>query len=383
MSDAYLEAPTSEELTTEHLAAGADRRFYAFVVDRLFAWGVIGGEAYAAYTLLIEPGRLWTGVAAIAGTVLMVGLLSSMLVGLFGLTPGKALVGIRVLSFEDARPIGLLRAMLRTLLLGVATLPTLGFGAAALAWTAMVDPSGWRRGWHDLRTGSVVVDVRPVATVEEPEEEAPRQVVNLTAMRLVPASPTPPRRVPTRGKRPPAPPPEVAAPPAPPTVTPRQGLGWPLVGEGPAGALPDASQAAVRGPRPTAPPEPPEDDRTQPRPPDTAAPPVRWQVTFDTGEQFEVRGLTLVGRRPEPRPGEPVKRLVTLPSDDMSLSKTHAQFQVVPDGALVVMDRGSTNGSILIRAGVTKRLVGGKPATMRDEDRVRFGDREMTISLLP
>ena len=390
MSDDYQEAPTSEELTTEHLAAGADRRFYAFFVDCLFAWGVIGGEAYAAYTLLIEPGRLWAGVAAIAGTVLMVWLIGSMLVGLFGLTPGKALVGIRVLSFEDARPIGLLRAMLRTLILGVATVPTLGFGAAALAWTAMVDPSGWRRGWHDLRTGSVVVDVRPIPMVEEPEEEAPRQVVNLTAMRLVPASPTPPRRVPTRGKRPPVPPaplPEAVAPPAPlpapPTVTPRQGLGWPLVGEAPADASPAPSDAAVRGTRPTAPPEPPEGDRTQPRPPDTAAPPVRWQVTFDTGEQFEVRGLTLVGRRPEPRPGEPVKRLVTLPSDDMSLSKTHAQFQVVPDGALVVMDRGSTNGSILIRAGVTKRLVGGKPATMRDADKVRFGDREMTVARLP
>jgi uncharacterized RDD family membrane protein YckC len=383
MNDAYLEAPTSEELTTEHLAAGPDRRFYAFFLDCLLTWGVIGGEAYAAYTLLIEPGRLWTGVAAIAGTVLMVWLLGSMLVGLFGLTPGKALVGIRVLSFEDARPIGLLRAMLRTLLLGVATLPTLGFGAAALAWTAMVDPSGWRRGWHDLRTGTVVVDVRPVPTAEEPEEEAPRQVVNLTAMRLVPASPTPPRRVPTRGKRPPAPPPEVVAPPPPPTVTPRQGLGWPLVGEAPADASPALSQAAERGPRPTAPPAAPDGDRTQPRPPDSAAPSVRWQVTFDTGEQFEVRGLTLVGRRPEPRPGEPVKRLVTLPSDDMSLSKTHAQFQVVPDGALVVMDRGSTNGSILIRAGVTKRLVGGKPATMRDGDRVRFGDRDMTVARLP
>ena len=384
MSDDYLEAPTSEELTTEHLAAGADRRFYAFFVDCLFAWGVIGGEVYAAYTLLIEPGRLWTGVAAIAGTVLMVWLIGSMLVGLFGLTPGKALVGIRVLSFEDARPIGLLRAMLRTLILGVATVPTLGFGAAALAWTAMVEPSGWRRAWHDLRTGSVVVDVRPIPMVEEPEEETPRQVVNLTAMRLVPASPTPPRRVPTRGKRPPAPPPpEVVAPPTPPTVTPRQGLGWPLVGEAPADATPAPSEAAVRGPRPTAPPELPEGDRTQPRPPDSAAPPVRWQVTFDTGEQFEVRGLTLVGRRPEPRPGEPVKRLVTLPSDDMSLSKTHAQFQVVPDGALVVMDRGSTNGSILIRAGVTKRLVGGKPATMRDADKVRFGDREMTVNRLP
>jgi uncharacterized RDD family membrane protein YckC len=383
MSDVAPDAPATEALTTDHVAAaGADRRFYAFVIDRIVAWGVCGGEAYAAYTSLIEPGRVWTGVAAIAGTVLLVGLLSSMLVGLFGVTPGKALVGIRVLSFEDARPIGVWRAMLRTLLLGVATLPTLGFGAAALAWTAMVDPSGWRRGWHDLRTGSVVVDVRPVPAVEEPDEEAPRQVVNLTAMRLVPASPTPPRRIPTRGKRPPAPPPEVP-PPAPAPVTPRQGLGWPLVGEGPADSSPTPSDAPVRGPRPTTPPAAPQGDRTEPSPPDAAAPPVRWQVAFDTGEQFEVRGLTLVGRRPEPRSGEPVKRLVTLPSDDMSLSKTHAQFQVVPDGALVVMDRGSTNGSILIRAGVTKRLVGGKPATLRDGDRVRFGDREMGVTRLP
>jgi uncharacterized RDD family membrane protein YckC len=381
------------ELTTEHLVAGPDRRFYAFVIDRLVAWGIYAGEAYAAYVALIRPGHLWTGVAAIAGTVLLVGLISSMLVGLFGLTPGKALLGLRVLSAEDARPIGVVRGVLRTLILGVATLPTLGFGAAALAWTAMVDPSGWRRGWHDLRTGTVVVDVRPRPAPDEPEDEPPRQVVNLTAMRLVPASPTPPPRVPTRGKRPP-PPPEPPPAPLTPTVTPRQGLGWPLVGDAPTAEAPVAEPVEPatrpplpqRGPRPTAPPpgfasavpiQPP-----QPPEPRPAAPPARWQVTFDTGEQFEVRGLTLVGRRPEPRPGEPVKRLVTLPSDDMSLSKTHAQFQVVPDGALVVMDRGSTNGSLLVRAGVTKRLVGGKPATMRDGDRVRFGDREMTVARL-
>jgi uncharacterized RDD family membrane protein YckC len=382
-------ATTTGELTTEHLVAGPDRRFYAFVVDRIIAWGIFGGEAYAAYISLIEPGRLWTGVTAIAGTVLLVGMITSLLVGLFGITPGKAMVGLRVLSVEDARPIGVLRAMLRTFLLGAATLPTVGFGAATLAWTAMVDPSGWRRGWHDLRAGSVVVDVRPVPAVEEPDEEAPRQVVNLTAMRLVPASPTPPRRVPTRGRRPAAtavPPAATAVPPvatsplSPPTVTPRQGLGWPLVGDAPAQAAPPPPPAPppapplppVRGPRPTAPPQLPPDVP----PPQPAG---RWQVSFDTGEQFEVRGLTLVGRRPEPRPDEPVKRLVTLPSADMSLSKTHAQFQVVPDGALVVMDRGSTNGSLLTRAGVTKRLSGGRPATLRDGDLVRFGDREMTV----
>jgi hypothetical protein len=275
-----------------------------------------------------------------------------------------------VLSAEDARPVGVPRALLRTFMLGVATLPTIGFGAAALAWTAMMDPSGWRRGWHDMRCRSVVVDVRPVPEVEDTEVEAPRQVVNLTAMRLVPASPTPPRRIPTRGPRPPAPP--APEPPPAPTVTPRQGLGWPLVGEAPEGSQPA---------QPPPPPPPPPSDGTRPRPTEGTGL-ARWQVAFDTGEQFEVSGLTLVGRRPEPRSGEPVKRLVTLPSDDMSLSKTHAQFQVVPDGALVVMDRGSTNGSILVREGVSKRLAGGKPATLRDGDRVRFGDREMTVARL-
>jgi hypothetical protein len=301
-------------------------------------------------------------------------------------TPGKALVGLRVLSAEDAGPIRMPLALLRTVVLGVATLPTIGFGAAALAWTAMVDPSGWRRGWHDLRARSVVVDVRPVPLEEQPEVEAPRQVVNLTAMRLVPASPTPPRRIPSRGRRAAARPPEAVPAPPPPRVTPRQGLGWPLVGEAP---VPAAPTEAGTGPgshaaRPVPPPPPPVVVAATPpaeRSP-AAAPAGRWQVTFDTGEQFEVRGLTLVGRRPEPRAGEPVKRLVTLPSDDMSLSKTHAQFQVVPDGALVVMDRGSTNGSILVREGVTKRLSGGRPSTLRDGDRVRFGDREMSVTRL-
>ena len=93
-----------------------------------------------------------------------------------------------------------------------------------------------------------------------------------------------------------------------------------------------------------------------------------------------VAGLTLVGRRPEARPGEPVHRLLRIGSQDLSVSKTHAQFQVVPDGALVVMDRGSTNGSVLLRGGVPRSLDAGAPATLRDGDRVRFGDREMRVA---
>jgi hypothetical protein len=105
-----------------------------------------------------------------------------------------------------------------------------------------------------------------------------------------------------------------------------------------------------------------------------------WRVTFDTGESFVVEGLALVGRRPEPRGAEPVRHLVPLRSTDMSLSKTHAQFQVVPDGVLVVMDRGSTNGSVVIRKGVSKALTAGRPATLIDGATVRFGDRIMKVS---
>jgi pSer/pThr/pTyr-binding forkhead associated (FHA) protein len=50
------------------------------------------------------------------------------------------------------------------------------------------------------------------------------------------------------------------------------------------------------------------------------------------------------------------------------------------DGALVVMDRGSTNGSVLVRQGVSRPLSGGKPATLLDGDVVRFGDRTMRVS---
>ena len=64
----------------------------------------------------------------------------------------------------------------------------------------------------------------------------------------------------------------------------------------------------------------------------------------------------------------------------MSVSKTHAQFQVVPDGAPAVMDRGSTNGSVVVRQGVSKPLTAGRPATPRDGDVVRFGDRTMTVT---
>ena len=126
----------------------------------------------------------------------------------------------------------------------------------------------------------------------------------------------------------------------------------------------------------------PETQRTARRAPvvTPSEPPTGWVLSFDTGERVAVDGLVLVGRRPSGRPGEAVRHLVALPSQDMSLSKTHAQVGVAGDGALVVMDRGSTNGSVLTRQGVSRPLSGGKPATLLEGDVVRFGDRSMEVT---
>ena len=167
-------------------AADLDRRFYAFVLDRLIAWSIVAAVAWAAYHFLISRGGVGAGVLVIVGTLLLVGLVFAVVLGKVGTSPGKAALGLRVVHVGTGTPIGVLPAIQRTLILGVATLPTFGLGVATLAWTAVMDTGRMRRGWHDLVTDAVVVDVRPAPEAPAVTEQPPRQIVNLTAMRLVP-----------------------------------------------------------------------------------------------------------------------------------------------------------------------------------------------------
>ena len=214
-----------------------------------------------------------------------------------------------------------------------------------------MDPGGRRRGWHDHVAHSAVVDVRPVP-VEEPEVDVrPRHVVNLTAMRLVPAPQAAPVAAPPVAAAPAsAAPPAAAAspPPAPPTAPPAAPAVAPAAARRhrPAGRrrarqpgtrrrraadrrpAPGVAAPAARATRVGSRTRPPRGPPSRGPRPATA----RWRVSFDSGESFVVEGLALVGRRPEPRDGEPVRHLVPLRSTDMSLSKTHAQFQVSAGG---------------------------------------------------
>lgn len=292
------------------------RRFHAWVIDRLIALVGYAAAAAACY-LLVRPGSPGAAVIAVGIAALLLWLVGVLLTGLAGITPGRSLTGLRVVDTASGEPIGLARAALRQAIVGLGGYPTLGLGDATLAWTATLDHAGERRAWHDRVAGSVVVDVRTRAVEARPVAE----VVNLTALRLVPAAP----------------------------------------------AVPGASS-------------------------DSGC----WRVTFDTGPSLVVGRLALIGRNPEPtEPTEPTAptalagptglagpagdEVQVLAVADPSLSKTHAQLGLAPDGALVVMDRGSTNGSVLLRAGVTRPLRPRQPTTLLAGDRVRFGDREMTV----
>ena len=334
--------------------AQLERRFTAFAVDRLLAWSLLA--VVGVVTAMFVSDEVWTVVGAVAGAVVLLWLVLAIVLGVSGSSPGKAMTGLRVVHHGTGTPIGIAPALARALVLGVAGLPTFGIGLATLAWTAVEDRGRQRRGWHDHLTRTVVVDVRPVVEAADHDaDEGPRHIVNLTAMRLVPAPPVDAVRTPERSehsvRRQPLPA-EVTAPPA---------------GPPPAAAPPV---------RPAQPPQP----APPPQAPPQHAQPQRWRVHFDNGESFVIAGLALVGRRPEARTGEQVAHLIPLASADMSVSKTHAQFGPAVDGTIVVMDRGSTNGTVVVRQGVSRQLAPGKPAALVHGDKVVYGDREMTIT---
>ncbi|KRE96937.1 hypothetical protein ASG76_18065 [Nocardioides sp. Soil774] len=355
--------------------AQLERRFTAFAVDRLLAWGLLG--LVGAGTALLVSDDPWTVAGAVAGAMVVLWLVLAVVLGVTGTSPGKAMTGLRVVHHGTGTPIGVGPALLRSLVLGVAGLPTFGIGVATLAWTAVEDRGRQRRGWHDHLAHTVVVDVRPaVEAADTGDDEGPRHIVNLTAMRLIPAPPVEAVPTPERSeqsmRRQPLPADVVAAPPAPPVAAP------------PVPAPPAPHAAPVQQRPPAAPHHPVTPPQRMPPPAPRHAPPPaalpRWRVHFDNGESFVVAGLALVGRRPEARSGEQVAHLIPLTSADMSVSKTHAQFGPAPDGTLVVMDRGSTNGTVLVRQGVSRQLAPGKPAALLDGDKVVYGDREMVIS---
>lgn len=102
-------------------------------------------------------------------------------------------------------------------------------------------------------------------------------------------------------------------------------------------------------------------------------------LVLDTGERVVVTGPGLVGRRPVPG-AEQWAHLVTIDDPGQSVSSTHLAFWPV-DGGLDVLDRGSTNGTVLLdAAGKPWSLPPGQPARVGAGWTLVLGSRRITVT---
>ncbi|MDE0547475.1 RDD family protein [Microbacterium sp. C7(2022)] len=108
---------------------------------------------------------------------------------------------------------------------------------------------------------------------------------------------------------------------------------------------------------------------------------IEMWIQLDSGEVVTVEGSgLLIGRAPAAAAGETGMGLLPVQDDAKSVSKTHLAL-VRTGSALAAVDRGSTNGSAIVRAGDERVLLPGESVELVDRDTVRFGDRTATVRI--
>ena len=80
----------------------------------------------------------------------------------------------------------------------------------------------------------------------------------------------------------------------------------------------------------------------------------RFVLQFSTGESFTVHGSGLIGRNPQPEPGEFFDHLIRVLDTGKSVSKTHLEFGQ-ESGAFWLKDRFSGNGTIIREPDISAR----------------------------
>ena len=91
----------------------------------------------------------------------------------------------------------------------------------------------------------------------------------------------------------------------------------------------------------------------------------------------------LLGRNPQPKPGEEDAQLIKVADETRTVSKSHLGVGLDANG-LYVVDRGSTNGSVVTAPdGVATRARAGDVIAVTPGSIVSMGDHWMEISRRP
>ncbi|KAA1374682.1 RDD family protein [Aeromicrobium fastidiosum] len=355
---------------------------YATIGQRVGAY-LLDGAIVAV--LLVVTGLLAGGVSLGAGLVGYLGIFVYGIVVLSstatkGYSPGKKIVGLRLVDADTLRPIGWGRAIARGLVLSAISGFTCGIGLLVDALVANGHPR--RQGWHDLAVRSVVVLAE---AVDRPAPAAPVAAAEgVLPVTLPPvATATPPAvAAPHRPSVPPVAkvPPVHVGPPVPPVLpasVPGVVSAPPVMVSPPPGVAPPP----VVAPAPAAVPTPalspaPVDESTRLATRHSPAT-VTWSLAPSIGSPLVLAGATVVGRDPESAlvPGSSAW---SVDDPERTVSKTHAVVGVEA-GHPWIEDWNSTNGVLVRRGAEAIDVKTGERTTLEADDVVLLGDFELTV----
>jgi pSer/pThr/pTyr-binding forkhead associated (FHA) protein len=108
-----------------------------------------------------------------------------------------------------------------------------------------------------------------------------------------------------------------------------------------------------------------------------------YVIRFDDGQEFEIKGFTLIGRNPD-KDVMPNADLIAVQDSTKTMSKTHAALAISQEGKLLIEDLESTNGTFFQGESDFETVVqNGNPLEIVPGTRVRLGDVYFTCTLLP
>jgi uncharacterized RDD family membrane protein YckC len=387
---------------------GLAKRFLAHLIDRVVP-ALLG---VVAFYLAPRIGGTEGFVIQIAAVVMI---LAWVLLVWWGFAvraagPGMRLMQLQLVGFYDGRPIGWIRYLLRTLVLWA--LSATGIGLLLMLIFLLIHPR--KQGWHDLVVHAVVIKQRALAPPRSKagaeQRRAPQPIPQAQQDQVAAMAPysgvqpqgapeplVPPAGVEANHSPMPGPPTAQSVPAhtnshasaegqpspignssaaaMPPPLAPPEGVpagapARPVEGSPPSGtrfpigeeATPTTKVRAVSLPGPR-------DENAQ----------VGWVVVLDDGREIAVNGLVLLGRNPQPHPGEEDAQLIKIADDTRTVSKSHLAIATDVDGAFVV-DRGSTNGStVTTTGGVSTKCQVGERVRVAEGSIVSIGDHWLEI----
>lgn len=273
----------------------------------------------AALGVWLAIGRGRTEAVVALGVVGVWGLVVWAMFAVRAAGPGMRLTGLQLVGLADGRPLGWLRFAGRAIVLAALRVTGLGL----LLMLAFLVRQRRRQGWHDLVADSVVIRRRPLAP---PRGRARAGAAARPGVSMGPAA------LP------------VATPPS---------------------RIPDASPEPAREPAP---------DASAP-----TATPAEWSAVLDDGRVMALAHPVVLGRHPQPRPGEEDAELVKIDDESRTVSKSHLALGVDAEGCFV-RDLASTNGTTVTdHGGVSRGCSPQDQVHVPSGTIVSFGDHWLEI----